>query len=385
MNPKFDVLALLAAARPSELDPPAGAARRAMDLAVAQHAQHGPHPHGRRVASMRLSRRAGLWGSLGLGAAAAAAAAGVLVLDGRRGPRRTEAAPGSARDFLLAAAIRTRSGGSPASGRYWLTRTDTGAVDQVGSATNRYAILLRQHFESWLSVSGRDQSFDYEQSLGSRPLTAADEAAWRRDGSPAQWSDGRTTGAGRSDGSFSPGGLSAPFTLGNTQTTYAQLQALPTDAVALRAYLTATFPDSDNPASYLEDWLFWTASGALLSMPLPPGVRGAMYGMLGGVEHVSDLGAVTDALGRTGRGVAITSHDGGGTYQLRLIIDPGTGQALALQTHAVNGSGVSAGFAVGAMMRYTASTFNGWTDQTPPRVDSLHPAAPLGNPGPPTK
>jgi hypothetical protein len=382
MNRKPDVLTLLAAVRPSELDPRAGGARHPIDLAAAQH---GPVPDGPGLASMRLSRRAGLWGGLGLGVGAAAAAAGVVVLKDRRGTRRTDADPGSARSFLLTAAVRTQSGGSPASGRYWLTRTDTGAVDHVGSAKNRYAILLRQHFESWLSVSGRDQSFDSEQDLGSRPLTAADEAAWRRDGSPTHWSDGRMTSPGRSDGSYSPGGRSAPFTLGNTQTTYAQLQALATDAVALRTYLTGTFPDSHNPASYLEDWLFWTASQALLSMPIPPGVRGAMYGMLGGLDRVGDLGAVTDALGRAGRGVAITSHDGEGTYQLRLIIDPGTGQALALQTHAVNGSGATAEFAAGAMMQYSAATFNGWTDQVPPKVDSLHPPAPMVDPSPSTK
>src|SRR6266487_1310596 len=148
--------------------------------------------------SRRLNRplrwRAGT--AVALGLAAAVIASVVMVphvrprhpqVQGHQQGGQTVALP--ARQILLAAARRAEAQAvSPASG-YWRERTIDGTAWQVGPATNRYVVEERVEYQVWQrrTPQGGFQQTVSVSSLGAHPQTAADVAAWRRDGSPARW------------------------------------------------------------------------------------------------------------------------------------------------------------------------------------------------------
>lgn len=348
---------LLAQARPRRLDP-----------------DHRPDPttlmaHAREVNVRRPRvRRLAMVGAVPVVAAAVAAA---VVLNGQttapesRTTESAQAQPRSARELLLVAAERSES--SPATtGRYWVQGTEFGGRMEVGPAGNRYHILLRMSSETWLATQPGDESLAVQRDLGAAPISPADEAAWRADGSPARWPIPGPDGA-PSDKFYEsePGprgirkmeGVTADnnFLLGGNPVTLATLDTLPTEPAALKAWLLERLQANGNQEG--DDYaLFWNAKSLVLDLPVSPAVRSAAYRMMADLRDVTLLGTVTDQRGRSGMAVAYT-HDGDfGESEYRLIIDPDTGQAFAVETRN----------SAGELTNYTLVFNTGYRDSEPP-------------------
>jgi hypothetical protein len=232
---------------------------------------------------------------------------------------------------------------------------------RVGPAGNRYTVLEVVNRQYWAATNPHDGSPDMSQALYVRLATPADEAAWRRDGSPRVWKDtGQSVGLeepdGASDGWMLPlsaarGKLTAmtaaygsqPFNVGDKALSLKQLRALPADPARLKTLLMAGWPPSSGFGSTTSH-LFQTVP-AVLEMPVTPAVRAALYTLLAGLPGVRSLGAVTDVAGQSGVAVAHTEKyrgcgqqitSGGGwagfsscTVQQILIIGPDDGMPLA--------------------------------------------------------
>ncbi|MEV0383746.1 hypothetical protein [Nonomuraea sp. NPDC050643] len=112
----------------------------------------------------------------------------------------------------------------------------------------------------------------------------------------------------------------SPFSMAGRDLTYQQIQALPSDAAALRERVAAMLP----PGS--EGLLADALSGLLWTKPSPPGVRAAAYRALADLPEVRYLGAGTDAKGRTGEAFSYGLPSGA---ERTLIIDPVSSQVLS--------------------------------------------------------
>jgi len=380
MNRDIDVMRLLAEARPAALDPDAGASARVLAAVMARAAAQ-PRP-----APARVRRRA----ALALGGATAAIAAGLLALLALQVvpasiPARVPvpAAPPatSARDVLLAAAQRPATG--PASGRYWRETTRTSSVLQTGEGAGAFLVEIGTQVDEWFAASASDRSWFISQSLGGHPLTAADEAAWRRAGSPDRFDVrvdkvGTVATATYDARPGQPTGVpidrqSGVFDLGRPGVSLTELQQLPTDPSALRARLVELRRRGDPAAATdapkdVDPWLF-QAAGSLLGAPVSPEVRSAALRLLADLPGVTNAGQVTDPLGRTGTAVAMTGTDPlSGTVQRQLVIEPATGRLLASQT-IVERPGTAEPWARPGLRISSVTTVQaGWTDETPPAV-----------------
>ncbi len=172
----------------------------------------------------------------------------------------------------------------------------------------------------WAATNPRDGSPDMSQARYVQAASPADEAAWRRDGSPRVWKDvGQETGladpVAPSDGwlrplTTAPGKLTAitaaygaqPFNVGDEALSLRQLQALPADPAKLKALLLAGWSGRSSTS-----YLFQTIP-AVLEMPVTPAVRAALYKLLASLPGVQDTGAVTDVAGQQGAAVAYTAR-----------------------------------------------------------------------------
>jgi hypothetical protein len=295
-----------------------------------------------------------------------------------------------ARQVLLTAAeqsLRT----SATSGRYWVSRSERGEVHPVGTGS-RYSIINRTRFEVWTALSTADTSWAVVQPLGAAPLRQADEQAWRQQGSPDRWvltgPDGRPSGRTLTAGPGSPSSTrwNTAFTLAGRNVSPAEVRALPTDPAALKAMLVAEYAKTpagetpDDPELATSEFLFRDAVTIALELPVSPQVRAAAYRMLADLKGVRSLGTVTDQRGRTGTAVAFTwrladAESAGGavsTIEDRLILDPGTGAALELESRFVEPHGSFDWASPGELFHYTLVASAGWTDATPPAAPATN-------------
>ncbi|MGS2618429.1 CU044_5270 family protein [Micromonospora sp. LZ34] len=390
MSRHRDLVRLLSEARPRRLDPDPGR----IDLAAIMSCPPDD-PAGlavRRASRRRLMLAAGLAPTLAAGVLAVA-----VVYDrpaatppARSGPAVAQQPvpteqpvpsqrPVTAQQFLLAAAEQVDQGAAT-SGRYWVRKIEDGLVRQVGPAGARYDVVERHGTEYWHASDPRDGSCLVSQHLGAVPATAADEAAWRRDGSPTRWTerdpdlpdpivieaaagpteviDARPPRPRRGMG----GTPRETFMVGGMPMTLAELSALPADPAALKAALLRA-RGAKGSVTVRQAFLFWSAKELLFDVPATPRVRAAAYRLLADLDGVTLLGPVEDRHGRAGMAVAYTRRgDGGNLVQIRLIVDPGTGQALAEESWDLGGSGA----APGKLARYTLVRSAGWTDEAPP-------------------
>ncbi|MFG2053730.1 CU044_5270 family protein [Micromonospora sp. NPDC048930] len=352
MSRRRDVLQLLSESRPARLDP--GDAR--FDPAAVT-AYPRPEPDRRAVrpvARRRLVLTAGLVPALAAGALAVVVAVrpGATPSPAAKAPVPAPAtAPATARQLLLAAA-ETVAGTEAGTGRYWKTVVEDGEVRQVGPTGGRYDILVRMRVETWYATDPADRTWVFFQPLGARPVDAADEAAWRRAGSPSRW--GQFSAAPGSRRLRTPNGLDPArnYLLGGMSVTGAELAALPTDPAALRAALLSRYEGGESNTEYL----YWSGNQLVLQLPASPQVRAAAYRMLAGLDGVTELGPVTDPHGRPGMAVAYTRRGDGGLGQTRLIVDPRTGMALAEESWDAD---------TGRLLGYQAVVDASWTDTQP--------------------
>jgi len=272
---------------------------------------------------------------------------------------------GTARDILLTAARMAARAAQPAPERYYVTPGIVGNFVRVGPPGNRYLVLEVVNRQDWAATNPSDGSPDMSQARYVQAASPADEAAWRRDGSPGVWKDvGQETNLADpvepADGwllplSTAPGKLTAgtagygaqPFIVGDQFLSLRQLQALPANPAKLKTLLLAGWSDYSRVGS-ATSYLFQTVP-AVLEMPVTPAVRSALYKLLASLAGVQSIGAITDVAGEQGIAVAYTARYSGCarqidlaypglpypplfsscTIQQVLIIGPGDGMPLA--------------------------------------------------------
>jgi hypothetical protein len=289
---------------------------------------------------------------LGLAAAAAALVLATLLpeADTTREGESPAAPEGSAQSALLAAAVVAES--APTSGTYWHVRTlfRTTWPRKLGRGDNRYTVEHLSVWEEWTKRGGQTWRGLREWA---EPKTPKDVAAWRRDGRPNEWCRENTELAEPSCIRTAPGTASVwrmdddQFLVGEEPgLTFAQLQHLPEDPDALRAWAVDLVKNAlDKSAS--RDLVEYSVSGALadllVDVPVPPGVRAAAYRALADMPNVESIGPTQDALGRAGVGILIEAGEwdgvllpGGDRFEAgeatrRLMIDPSTSHVLADQ------------------------------------------------------
>ncbi|MGW0804294.1 CU044_5270 family protein [Nonomuraea sp. NPDC002799] len=383
MNPMDE----LRAARPAHLgDRPVDERTRAVEMS---RAMAGPR-RGERRKRRTVVRPA--W-SLGLLGAAAAVTAAVIVVTGGTGGTptpplasdggslavRTTAAPKvrlSARDVLLAAAEKADRQ-EEKSGGYWHTVSVSRML--FTAAKGGYQVLNQQREEGWTpSATGGDQ-WSRSRTLGARPATEADRQAWEAAGSPAKISVVVPGKKGTIELSTSPGRAQtghAPLVDGDKvfwlgrNVSMKDLRDLPGEPGELKQWLLKSYEghgtEGDSEQMSADTWLFKVSAGLITDMPVTPQVRGAAFRMLAELDTVKAAEGVTDAEGRQGAAVSVEETVRGGTVlENRLIIDEGTGQALANENIVVKGAGPQAGLEPGAVYSSSAVIEAGWTDTKP--------------------
>ncbi|GAA1208112.1 CU044_5270 family protein [Pseudonocardia alaniniphila] len=337
--------------------------------------QRAADPAVRRARPQQAQRR-WVWPLAGVGGLAAAGLVVTVVLGGITPAAPVVNAPVGAvqpggQNILLVAAERAEDA-APGSGRYWVNRTESGVISEVGPADNRYRVVERGRAETWVAQAPDGTSWWISQSLGARPLGPADRAAWQRDGEPDSWTVDAPAGkrgsleisaAERPPFGNPIGTGSESFALGDRNVTQQEIDALPTDPAQLRSALLDRFHGGGGDMPTDQDrWLFAVGSNIITDMPVSPGVRAAAYRMLDDLSGVRDLGSVQDAQGRTGQAVAVIDESRNGTFESRLIIDPDSGRPLARETRLVQPDGSA------ELTNYELVVGTGYTDDSPPPV-----------------
>ena len=329
-----------------------------------------------------VTRRPGLrWSLVGTGVVGAAAAVALVAPSlvsapdtPADGPPVAGASPGSAtpvgaRDILLAAATRAEQAPA-ATGKYWHVKT-MGVVGplRVGTEPNVYRVVRRTVEESWDARDAKGASWTGRRDLGARPQTAADEKAWRADGSPATWtlkSDGQDVVLStRPDAGELSEDIDPPRYLEDLgQLTLAQVGKLPADQQALRAWVTDRVRTrmGHEPGSVASDRLVFGFLGRmLLDTPAAPKVRAAAFRILADLPGVRSLGTVRDDSGRSGQAVEFADETG----TVQLIIDATTHLVLA-EKYSSGPRGAAKPAKEGSSLVLTAQ----WSD-APPQVPSI--------------
>jgi hypothetical protein len=318
---------------------------------------------------------------LGLTGAAAAMALTVatLVPGASRAPKDEGPATtdGSARNVLLAVAARAET--APTNGTYWHVRRmfDATWPRKLGRGDNRYTVEHLSINEEWTKRSGKSW---WGRREWVRPKTSEDAEAWRRDDSPSKWCMGYTdteppepnclhTAPGTA---FLTRDYHAFEVVEGRELTFQQLQRLPEDSDALRAWVVDAVKedlDPSAPADIVDVNVAENLVGLLVDVPVPPEVRAAAYRALADMPNVESTGPTQDELGRDGVGISIDTGDtagiavlGGhpirdsGELTLELIIDPDTSYVLYRQTSFGEKPDLNAG---------TLILEVGWTDEEP--------------------
>ncbi|NKZ06885.1 hypothetical protein [Actinomadura latina] len=356
---------------------------------------------GKRVQTAGTGRRRfGFGWPAGLGTAlvaAGAATAVAIALTGGGTPGSPESPAGVdlGKDAVLAAAAKVEL--TP-TGEYWYTDRLDGQSYIVRAKTGTYAIVgAASESFSWTGLKKGTGEAYYGRDLPARPLTAQDEAAWKKAGSPSTfrvWSNDHystyTAKATkwRSDGpevGIDPKG-GGEF-LGKPA---AEWQNLPTDPSKLAAMFlndAETRRGMGLPekaarkvsASQAASAKIWRASSILGGTPVPPKVRAGLMRALAAQPGIDAIGRTTDPLGREGvalasgeRTVTVTGEYGGpkaerGTYRHRQVIvfDERTGELLSVQDELTGPGGPYAEMKPGFVINYVAIRSSGWTDTKP--------------------
>ncbi|MBE1586477.1 CU044_5270 family protein [Nonomuraea angiospora] len=301
-------------------------------------------------------------------AAAGLAAATVVVASGGTPAPKTQspavaAKPATARSFLLAAAstaLREPAG----SGRYWYLRERTfakvhnvpgdyaakldalrkaqedkeaglkGAPERLAAAKKEfdrkvmelktggiaelpYAAFAADTRETWRPMkageTGRSVSNqDVEVTFGS----PQDEADWRAAGSPELAEKRPKTYDDDTERILS---------IDNPSLNLRNLGDLPTGEDALRRRLDDLWKRSPNSADTDKAGYLWQTAVDLMTAPLKPGTRAALFRVLADQPAVTLEGRTSDALGRTGVALSTpTAHE----LTVRLVVDEQSAELL---------------------------------------------------------
>ncbi|WP_188189143.1 CU044_5270 family protein [Nonomuraea sp. SYSU D8015] len=339
--------------------------RRSADLAHAFAAPRTPR---------RRSRRPFLLVA-GTVVAGLAAAAAVVVVSGqspaalpnpRQAPiaapsetRTPSARPVNARSFLLAAASTAMRDPARA-GRYWYVRERTftkvrvvpseyeakakalieemekkekeleGAPEGLAATKKEfeakflelkttdlpYLAYSADTRESWRAMKkgepGRSLSHPVTVTFGS----PEDEAAWKAAGSPKLV---ESTPRVRLDDT------ERILSIDNPSLTLQNLSDLPTTEGALKGELEALWKRSPNTAQTDKRGYLWQTGVDLMTAPITPATRSALFKVLADQPGITSQGQVADTMGRTGAALSVSTAD---AISYRLIIDGETAELL---------------------------------------------------------
>jgi hypothetical protein len=229
--------------------------------------------------------------------------------------------------------------------------------------------------------------------MGAHPASEADKAAWRKAGSPHVFLtvDGKRTTTSPEKVTVDRGEIASSGLGVAGQVSLDRLRNIPTDPVRLRSWLLAlpsspSHPQPPTPAPYIpgkphpvqrppqprtvvDQWLFEQGADLILYAPISPKARAATFRMLAQVPGVKLIGTVHDADGRKGTAVGMDRLDPMGrpdtTAQHRLIVDPGTGEALADEDVILRPNDVEPGLPAGAIASTNTVLKADWTDTQP--------------------
>ncbi|TDD79312.1 CU044_5270 family protein [Actinomadura rubrisoli] len=390
-----DVLRTLREARPEELGPDVAVddGTRRAELTRAMAARPSTRAAGDARKRPSRGRLLPVWGIGLVGAAAAAALVATNLPSGGGAPHRQAGGPGGpaaetldAKTVLLAAAEKADA--RPDRMRaYWRQTTISTNAYQAKVPGGWYTVVTRERSETWTPSKPGVRTWTRQQELGVRPAAPADEAAWRRAGSPSTFQlevpmIGPKNGKARPafkpfKATTAPGRVrteSSPLVDGDKvfwlgrNVTMKDLRALPGDPKRLKAALLRWYDGHDTESSSVpqsaDAWLYRTAGGLVTGMPVRPEVRAAAFRMLAGLKTVRGLGKVKDTQGRTGDAIAMDERTSIGVVRHRLVIDRSTGNALADETVLVKpaaGESRPAGWLLGS----EAVMNTEWTDSAP--------------------
>jgi hypothetical protein len=236
---------------------------------------------------------------LGLATAAAVAAAVVIVT----GASTTDGRPASASEILLVAAASAERA-PEGSGTYW-------------HVIRRWDVPDTPPMESWTSRDGR------------------------------RWSKGQP---GDPPDAVVPEPL--PLALKGAEVSIEDLEGLPTEPEALKAWIAERQGDPDDMSRSEQrgDPLF-PLIALITELPTPPDVRSAAFRALAATPGLESKGAVED-------GQALQIHDPDSDRTIEMIVDPET--ARVTRTNTLIGDDGS-----GAVSHGLISVTTGWSDQAP--------------------
>ncbi|MFD0683635.1 CU044_5270 family protein [Actinomadura fibrosa] len=368
------------------------------DRTVAAARVRMTQPPPRRRPQVRFSR----WSRVGLGLVAAGAAAAVAVAaagSGTSGPAGPSTSVDLDRRAVLEAAAKAEA---LPTGRYWYSDEISGQSYIVRSRTGEYAITgAHSEMYHWIGAEVGTGEGYASRDLPAKPLTAEDEAAWRRAGSPSSfrvWSNDhyytyrRTATPWTKDKPDASGG-GRFFLVGGRKMTTEEVRRLPSDPATLARMFFGPPPEKKGltgkgrKAEQLRAaavspprWPFRVVAALLRTAPLEPKVRAGLMRALAAQPEVRALGKATDPLGRTGVALAVddmspTGRDGEfgapkeeqGTFSTRseLIFDQATGKLLAEQTVLTAPGGPYRNRKPGFVVYYSLIRDLGWTDAKP--------------------
>ncbi|MFC7216967.1 CU044_5270 family protein [Streptomyces polyrhachis] len=375
-----DILRRLADARPDHLDPAAAPddTVRALELATAMRELP---PVEARTASRRPRRPRSVWAlDLAAGAAAAALAVATTATGPDAGPGGGPTAGGqalSARDMLLAAATTLEKQPQPG-GAYSYQEVRIGSMLPVPGKD--YVVDRRHTLRVWQSATAR-QRWTTGTDTGTRPASAADEAAWKADGSPRTFDFSAPHAPGGDIAHYegaglvyqdAPGGRSGLGTIG--ELSVRELLALPAEKHRLADALAELIDRKYNAsAPELRKMVVETAQEVAFSMSSPPRVRAAAYRMLADEPGVRALRTARDHDGRAGYGIAMPRTFPGSPTEVRYVFDRGTGMPLGSVTVAAKAFDT---WEKGDTLSYSTVVDTRWTDEAPGFTKDAAPGAP---------
>jgi hypothetical protein len=354
MSRKPDAMELLAMARPDSLDRGSRLSAGDLLLKAGDEVQTGP--------AGRPSRpRSTIMTAVRIAAVATAVTVATVVLVRSTGTGPSASHPVSARTILLAAADRIETT-SAATGRYWHSAGQSMATGQEGRAPTGMTPKMLSYqvtctHEVWMAKSEREPSWLVVTAQSGKPLAKADEVIWRQQGA-------YRLGACQGPGVPGIGGVvpQPPFALriddqrarevsypqvGPVHVTTKEVMALPADPVRLKEVLQTWARRGGYPAD--ESLIYAQATSLLSQLPTTAQVRAALYRMLATFPSVKNVGAITDPLGRVGRGIELSG--------MQIIIEESSGRLLAVQERSSGRTGT--------LTSWTAVTASGWTDARP--------------------
>lgn len=252
-------------------------------------------------------------------------------------PAQKPSAPGAGATagqvLLVAAGLEEET--KPTTGTYYLVRTAQMFDIRVrGRNKEPYMIQRTVVTEHWTGLKG-GMSYIGTRSLGAKPVTPADKAAWRRAGSPTSWAVGAPTGLDHRVFSSTPEQgelLEVPREtdlfpgVGYLGSSLEQVLALPSTPEQLRPVLLgdkSRGPDADD-----RSYLVVSAEALLRYSPILPKVRAATLRLLATLPGAVVRHSVADGLGRKGIAVEFTLPNQG---TVRMIFDATTGRFLGTE------------------------------------------------------